>query len=187
MDKMSISPVKSKPMGWISSLLYFGISAIALYVAIHSLTPILNNHGMSIYMASWLSGLPVVIALFFTAFIAYKTEGNPFTWSGIKERFRLNKMTGHQWLWTIGLILFCIIGYGIFSQITGIILKTHILPLPDYIPAPLDPRIPKTNDLWSVWLDGYVAGNWPVVMVQFIFLFFNVFGEEFLWRGYILP
>ena len=30
-------------------------------------------------------------------------------------------------------------------------------------------------------------GNWTLVWVSFVTLFFNIFGEELWWRGYILP
>ena len=34
---------------------------------------------------------------------------------------------------------------------------------------------------------GAVKGNWTLVWVSFVTLFFNIFGEELWWRGYLLP
>lgn len=50
----------------------------------------------------------------------------------------------------------------------------------------LDPRVIDVG-IPSEMLGVPLQGNWWVVGVFFLVLCFNIFGEEFWWRGYILP
>jgi membrane protease YdiL (CAAX protease family) len=121
------------------------------------------------------------------ALIAYRLEGNPPTWEALKERFRLHRMTGRVWLWAIGLSLFGLITFAVFGRISRALIDTGVISLPSFIPSALDPRVGMSLEAFRAQMDGHLEGNWPVVIVFFVLLFFNIFGEEFWWRGYILP
>jgi len=41
------------------------------------------------------------ILFFFGAFIAYRVEGNPFTWEAFSRRFRLARLSAKGWAWTL--------------------------------------------------------------------------------------
>jgi membrane protease YdiL (CAAX protease family) len=92
-----------------------------------------------------------------------------------------------MWLWALGLSSFGLITAGFLGAISRALINMQIIPLPSSIPSALDPRVGTSIDTLRAQLDGRLEGNWPVVIVFFVVLFFNVFGEELWWRGYILP
>jgi membrane protease YdiL (CAAX protease family) len=176
-----------QPMGPLSSLLYFGIPAAVLYAAVYLLIPALDDAGLSPFMAYLIALLIPLVLMLMAALIAYRLEGNPPTWEALKDRFRLHRMTGRMWLWTIGLSLFGLITMAAFGAISRALIQKGIIPLPTFIPSALDPRIGMSVGALRAQVDGHLEGNWLVVLVFFVVLFFNIFGEEFWWRGYILP
>jgi membrane protease YdiL (CAAX protease family) len=81
-----------------TSLLFF----FSLYVGL----PYLLQKGVS-----WFSIYNLVLALpmfvlLAIAFLTYRGEGRPFTWSGVRDRFRLPRMDLCTWLWTASLSVF---------------------------------------------------------------------------------
>jgi hypothetical protein len=73
--------------------------------------------------------------------------------------------------------------------ISRALIESDVTPLPAYIPLALDPRANSTSDpeVLRTLMGGQIEGNWPIVIVYFVLLFFNIIGEEFWWRGVILP
>ena len=49
--------------------------------------------------------LPMVLLLV-ASLVAYRLEGNDFQWSQFRDRFRLNSIDWHTWLWAIALAIF---------------------------------------------------------------------------------
>jgi membrane protease YdiL (CAAX protease family) len=181
-----IAPLK--PMGLLPSLLYFGIPAAITVAFVYLAIPALEGAGLSPYMAYFVALMFPLIGLFVASLIAFRIEGNPPTWSALKERFRLKPMTGRDWLWTLGLSVFGLLATGAFTYLANLLVSAGVIPLPAAIPAVLDPRLPATDlDAVARLMGGRIVGNWPVVTVYFVVLFFNIFGEEFWWRGVILP
>jgi membrane protease YdiL (CAAX protease family) len=60
----------------------------------------------------------------------------------------------------------------------------NLLSPPDFFPAEINPN--KTA-ISGFMMDYKLTGQYWVPIVYFIGLLFNIFGEEFLWRGIILP
>jgi membrane protease YdiL (CAAX protease family) len=174
-------------MGLLPSLLYFGVPAAAFYASVYLLIPALDTAGLSPFMAYLIAVLIPLVAMFAAAPIAYRLEGNPPTWRAFKDRFRLRPMTGRMWLWAGALSFFGLITAGLFGAVTRQLITSGIIPLPSSIPSALDPRLGASVDTMRAQLDGRLEGNWPVLVVFLVVLFFNVVGEELWWRGYILP
>ena len=99
-------------------------------------------------------------------------------------------MNRTDWIWTGISLLVLIVGAGIFGNLGHIQVTKGIITIHNKIPtALLDPTIDPAN-LLNVFRDALgpnVQGNWGLVLFMLVLLFFNILGEEFWWRGLILP
>lgn len=176
-----------KPLGLGGSLLFFGIPAAALAICFHWLRPVLENLGLFPFYAYLISlGIPLVLALI-ASFVALKLEGYPISRQSVIERFRVKKMDWKTWLWSI--LIFLMAG-GITSVLSGVsmsLIKQGIIPIPNNLPAFMDPTS-GVNGLEAMdQAVGGLAGNFLPAISLFIILVFNIVGEEFWWRGVVLP
>lgn len=176
-----------RPMGWQSSILHFGVPALAMVLATYLVTPALVSLGMLPFYAQMLPNCVVLIIMLAAAIWAYRLEGRAFVWSGVKERFRLYPLTGRTWLWALGAGALSFVLYGLASGLGQWLIEAGWMPLPVSLPAWLDPRVSLP------WVErfsreaGGLQGNWLAFAMAAIMFFFNIVGEEFWWRGYILP
>lgn len=176
-----------RPLGLGPSLLLFGIPAVILYAFVYLGIPALETAGatpMNAYLIAL--GIPL-FGMFVAALVAYRIEGNPPGWVGLKARFRLHPMTGRDWLWTIAITLLCLLSFGFIPPLESALIQAGIIPLPNYIPAALRPTHTISPEALAALTGGTIQGNWGMLSLYFVMLFFNIFGEEFWWRGYILP
>lgn len=154
-----------------TAFLLFLLPALALFIATHYLIGILNSAGIFPALSWFISGgFLVFIPLFIMAIILFGRENPHPDYKSFKERFRLKRMSGTDWLWSIGgslliisLTWLIIIGY---KFISGNELDTT--------PSWLEFEVLKGSRL-------FILSAWAV------FFFFNIIGEELMWRGYILP
>lgn len=109
--------------------------------------------------------------LFVQFAVLYTAEGNAWSWSAMKARLRFRPMTGWVWFWTVMVFVF-----GTATYIGALALESHTLytahfALPEwYSSVPEEPQ----GQYWLIW-------------ARIGLLLVNVFGEELLWRGFILP
>jgi membrane protease YdiL (CAAX protease family) len=68
-----------------------------------------------------------------------------------------------------------------------VLIANGLIPLPAALPAFLDPRSTLTLTQAFSQAFGGLTGNWLAIVTCIVLLFFNIIGEEFWWRGYILP
>jgi membrane protease YdiL (CAAX protease family) len=106
----------------------------------------------------------VMAGLVVAALAAYVLEGRPLTWIAFANRFRLGRMSGRAWLWTItGLLVM-----GVLSLAANLLLPI----------------------IWRAMRftppEAYVEGA-PALWFTMVNLALNIAGEELWWRGYILP
>lgn len=176
-----------KPMSLGASLLYFGIPALFLFLGFHVVMPALINSGIAPFYAFFIGlGIPLAL-LIIASVIAFKKEGNVMEWKVFKNRFRLHRLSFKMWLLAIGAFIGIFIIYGIAIRLNLILINNGIIPMPESLPAWLDTRggIPSMAVMDQAF--GGLSGNWIALVAYIAFLFFNVFGEELWWRGYILP
>jgi len=124
------------------------------------------------------------LLLFLTALFLYKNEGNVWNISDFKSRMRLNPLKKVDWLWIMGIILSFIIANAAFTPIINKAAQIPFFSTPDFFPAEINPN--KTNVSGYMW-DYKLSGAYWVIPAYFAGWFFNIFGEEFLWRGIIFP
>lgn len=175
-----------KPLGFWKSLVFFGIPSLYSWGAIYWFMPFMIKKGVSTYWSFNIVLTSLTLVLLIASLVAYRLEGHPFTWSGIKDRFRLVKIRGMAWVWLALLILMIPIYVGLRELISKRIAMIPGFSPPAFIPAVLDPRVSQSS-IPSVLMGIPLLNSWWLIPVQIIILFFNIYGEEFWWRGYILP
>jgi membrane protease YdiL (CAAX protease family) len=181
------SPGAVQPMGWRMSLLLFGVPSILSVLAHYVVTPLLVDRGLRPFYAQILPNTLVLASLLIASVIGYWAEGRQLNWAGVKNRFRLDRMTGKKWVWVAGGTIAGFTLYYLVSPLGSWLVEQGFMPLPDWIPAWLDPRVTiPLVDKFNAEAGG-LRGNWLVFIAASITFFFNIIGEEFWWRGYILP
>ncbi len=176
-----------QPMTFTISLLFFGLPALVIFIGFHVVMPTLIKGGFAPFYAYFVGlGVPLVF-MFIASLVAYQKEGNAMKWEAFKKRFRLHRLSVKMWLFTLISFIAIFIVYGISVQLNVVLLKSGFVPMPASLPAWLDLRggIPSTLAMDQAF--GGLRGNWLALIAFVVFLCFNVIGEEFWWRGYILP
>ena len=175
-----------RPMPFWKSLLFFGIPCLVTTVGIYVGVPALDRVGVPMALNFSLFSAGPLAAMFVAAFVAYRLEGNPMTWAGVKERFRLKPLKGKDWLWTIGLVIVYVGGNLLLLPTARWLVSWPLLEPPPFLPSVVDPRAVEMG-IPSESMGVQLRGSWWFVVVYFLILCLNIFGEEFWWRGYILP
>lgn len=156
------------PLKWKELILLFGIPTILNFIACRIAIPFIDSKNIfPIEITYFLSvGLIVLAPMFFGALYLSSKEINSNKLSDILLRMRIKKLSRVDWFWTVG-------GFIALSFFSFIIAKI-ILPIFDIDAAPFFfKNMPLDENHF------YILYIWPA------FFFFNIFGEEFLWRGYI--
>jgi membrane protease YdiL (CAAX protease family) len=178
--------MKIKPMGIMSSLLFFGIPSAVCTFSIYFVMQKLHRNGINDFVNFYISmALPLALMLF-ASLIALKIEGNDLKWTTISSRFRLKKMSGTDWIYTIGLFAAMALIYGGLSFTSKWLIQFKLFAPPEFLIPAVDPRL-EQNIFMDTFLGVPLKGQWWIAVVYFGMLFFNVAGEEFWWRGYIMP
>jgi membrane protease YdiL (CAAX protease family) len=187
---MSSDAKSLKPLPPALALLYFGIPALIFVFCVYYLIPFFMDRGITEFMSYSLSLLIPLIGMFIASLIALRIEGYPLNWTALKERFRLRKMDKTDWVWTIVSLIVMMVGAGIFGVIGQVLVTNGVIPLPSDIPtALLDPTTDPANlmNIFVASLGPNAKGNWGLALFSLILLAFNIIGEEFWWRGVVLP
>jgi membrane protease YdiL (CAAX protease family) len=161
---------KLKPLTWTGLILLFGIPTILNAIACQIAIPFLyNNTDLPIEICYFLSvGLLVLVPMFFGAILLSGREAGSFKAAALFERMRIKKLNRVDIIWTVG-------GF-VFLSLTSFLIAMIILPALGIDASPFFFKNMPLNDTHM-----YILYVWP------LFFFFNIFGEEFLWRGYIQP
>ena len=175
-----------KPLGWITSLLIFLGNAALLRVALYWLAPAYHEATGKPYLVGYLICWIGAMALVFLASIAaYKLEGRPLRRSDFISRYRLDKLNKKDWTWTIIMIV------GSVAFLAGLSFSMDILrTIPLFAPHPGFPPdlADMANNLRPGILFGVpLQGQWWLAGVYLIGWLLNIAGEEFWYRGWMLP
>jgi membrane protease YdiL (CAAX protease family) len=171
-----------RPLGWIGSLLYFGLPCALFSASILGLLPWMIRQDHSVLVTFFVTfGLPLGLMLA-AAFLFYRLEGRPWSWPAFRDRMRLQKMTERDWLWTLGLVVATTL-LGMFigriaAPFSGIRFFT---PPPEFLTV--------MGGLTDGTFGGMnMAGRWDLLLLMVVTLIvFNIGGEELWWRGIVLP
>jgi membrane protease YdiL (CAAX protease family) len=166
-------------------LIFWGLSAIPMGVLAFVITPeVVGITHWPTIIVYWLAVITGLIWQFILSLIILRREGNELTWKTMATRLRyqkpVNPKTGKSsyWLllWTLPFI------------IVSAVIQSGIINLPDVdgLMTPLIQDLPK-YDLSSLATSEY-KGAWWILGLFLITSVFNYFlGEEFMYRGILLP
>lgn len=162
--------VELKPLKWSELLLLFGVPTILNLLACGVVIPFLDSQNIfPIEISYFLSvGLLVLAPMFFGAINLTSKEINSSKLKDILSRMRIKSLSKTDIVWTVG-------GF-ILLSLLSFLIASFVLPVFDVDASPFFfQNMPLVEDhLWIIYV-------WP------LFFFFNIFGEEFYWRGYIQP
>ncbi len=181
---MEVHETQIKPLQCREYLLFFGFPTVLMVVSVYVLLPGLISLGASEYLGLQLASLVPYLTLFVAALIAYRMEDNPWSWMAFKDRFRLHRLSPRDWVWALALVIFSFVSYLSLRSIVSTLLSNGLFVLPASVPRIIDPRSGVSIEELA---GGALKGNWLLVTISFVVLFFNIFGEELWWRGYLLP
>lgn len=168
---MSIS---LKPISISGTVLLFGIPAVGFIAVCRVLVPYFHqNFGLHPALSWFIGGLLTFFPLFLLALFLARKDGF-LTKTELSSRFRLKKMSNRDWKFAVGGLLLIFIGTGLIMGISKLLHLQFGIPEIETTPSfmKFEPFQGKERLLLLVWL---------------VMFFFNIFGEELLWRGYILP
>ena len=107
----ALNPMKIKPMGMMSSLMFFAVPSTIFSFCIYYVMQKLQRHGVNDFVNFFASMVAPLLLMTIAALVAFKIEGHSLKWPDIAARFRLNKMTKLDWIYAIGLLVVTIIIY----------------------------------------------------------------------------
>lgn len=164
-----------KGISFLKSLLIY-IPILLIFVTnIMFVMPFLQSLEVSQAASYFASMSFTLFILFVLSIVFFAKEQSDLSLENLKNRFRLNRLTIVDIKWTILGIIFVTLGTGLIYLIfflINIIFKTSI----SYLDVPS-----------FMGFDKIQPGQYEILILYIIYFMLNIFGEEFLWRGYFLP
>ncbi|MHC1702926.1 MAG: CPBP family intramembrane glutamic endopeptidase [Tenuifilaceae bacterium] len=163
-------------MSILKTLLYFGISSILLFVATNfGIGFTIEKFGVIPMIAWFINGGIIFIILFSTSLILLKKEQKQLSLSIIKEKLNLKPLTTSNLIWTVGaIVVISVLSFVILQVLTKLSVLYPNIVSSNFSPPFLEFHVLDKSEYW-------------IFLVWIPFFFFNIFGEELLWRGFILP
>jgi membrane protease YdiL (CAAX protease family) len=156
------------------SLWYFLGGAFALYAAVHYGIPLLHEqYGVRPLVGWWLASGVIVFALFVAALLSARTESNAKSLRQILFALNIRSLRKADIYWALGGLLGVVALTAIVVAAFDGIFSIDLLSQDSYASfLHMEKLKPEEYWLFLAWLP---------------YFFFNIVGEELLWRGYLLP
>lgn len=155
---------------WPGLIGLFGLPTVLNFVACKLAIPYFSSkQAAPIEIVYFLSvGLLVLVPMFFWAIYLSGREIDSFRLRDLLARMRIRKLSAGDLGWTVATFLLLVLASYFIAKI--------MMPRMGMNATPFFFQNMPLNDehMWILYV-------WP------LFFFFNIFGEEFLWRGYIQP
>jgi membrane protease YdiL (CAAX protease family) len=160
-----------KKLGFLGSFIIYIPAAILMYCLTKYLIPYLSKSTGQETILFWfiVAGIGIFIPLIITAILILKAEGYKITKSTWIGRLRFRKITKSDLVWSMaGLIV-----VGLFSSLIMKLLALFIGQF-DHSPAFMS-------------FEPLTKGRYWLILVWAPYWILNILGEEFIWRGVMLP
>lgn len=174
------------PMSIWQSLLFFGIPTLIGWFLLYILFPKLEVWGFPTIWNSLIVIMGPLLLLLVISLVAYHIEKNPFIWEAFRSRYRLRNLEDMDMRLLTGFIIVYVGGQLLLMPTASWLADSLPFAVPKHLPPGIDPRISQTS-IPSEFLGVSLLGRWSVVLLYIVILCVNIFGEEFWWRGYVLP
>ncbi len=160
-----------KKLGFTGSFAIYIPAAILMYCMTKYLIPYLSKETGQETILFWfiVAGLGIFTPLILTGILILRTEGYKLSGATWNERLRFRKVTKSDLIWCLGGIVLV----GIFSMVAMKGLELAIGKF-DHSPAFMS-------------FEPLTKGRYWLLLVWFPYWILNILGEEFLWRGVVLP
>ncbi|HSR59696.1 MAG TPA: CPBP family intramembrane glutamic endopeptidase [Robiginitalea sp.] len=171
---------KPKPLKFFYSFSFFAAGALLFLLTERLILPLLAEWGVHKAVLFCVMATPLIL-FFAGALLAYRLEGHRWNWADFRARFRYRPIRGKMWLWMPLIVLVDI----------GLYLAVYQLAFP--VVKAVHDAYPPPAIVGEIMGDGTTfagfatAGNWGLLFLFLFYYFFNILGEEFLWRGYLFP
>ncbi len=155
------------------SITFFGSISLILALGIYVVVPFGIKYSIPVfytYMGTLLFASLIGIALFLILFYLEKKQGLLDN-TTFEQRFMIQKPSVKDLLWGLGLLVFWIFTLMIIKN-----LLSEWLHIPLYLSS-------KDGTFYGI----PIRSNYGLIVFNAIFLIINITGEEFFWRGYMLP
>ncbi len=160
-----------KKLGLLGSFGIYIPAAILMYCLTKYLIPYLSEYTGQETILFWfiVAGLGIFTPLIITGLLILKTEGHAISKRTLTERLRFRSITKQNLLW-------CLIGLLAVGILSGIVIKVLELSFGQFDHSPAFMSFePLTKERY--WL----------LLIWFPYWLLNILGEEFFWRGVLLP
>ena len=178
-----------QPIAFWKQLLIFGLPGLTIYLSVHHLVLVMTQAGIDLIF-SWT--LAVVGPTFLNAVIIlgiYFYTHRP-SWSLFKRRFRLHKPK-KAFIWQVPLTAVVIVILNeLFVWTIPLLKNIPLLSPPELIPEIFSDVYETIKNSENTTFMGETVSpvKWWLLPFWIIFwVFIAVFGEEIVWRGFVLP
>lgn len=162
------------PVSLFRTFMYFAFFTLMLYLSSRQVIPVLNSwsfHPAISWFAS--SGLLVFLPMFCIAIYNASKETISPGPKSVMRRLWLTRPTSKDWLWAISGALVILIATAIIMYVSDLASRALLNK-----PFQTSPPFMHFEPLHS--------GQYWILLVWVFFFFFNIMGEELMWRGYLL-
>lgn len=158
------------PIGWGGTVLLFGSGGLLLHLVIAWLVPAGSSATGVEPVVLWFvfAGAVFLLPLVAAAALLLRHEGASARDDLWRERLRFRPMGAGDWLWTVG----ALVAIGLLSVGSLAILEATQGQRPPMFFVPMEPLTSGRYWILAAWLPFFVL---------------NILGEEFVWRGVVLP
>lgn len=160
------------PLGWGKTVLIFGGAGMLLYACTHVVIPWLSTMSGLEAVVCWflVGGLGVFLPLVILGLLFLRGEASAGRISELRSRLWLRPMNRGDWCWSLAaLVVIGALSFGI-QAVLQLLLPGGVSLHPPFMT-----------------LEPLSAGRYWVLAAWAPFWLLNILGEEFLWRGVVLP
>ncbi len=160
-----------KKLGLIPSFSIYIAAAILMFVLTRYMIPYLSRITGQETILFWfiIGGLGIFTPLIITALLILKAEGYNFSKSTWVERLRFKRLTRIDLMWCVG-------GLILVGVLSMVIMKGLEIAIGKFDHSPAFMSFEPLN-----------KGRYWLLLVWLPYWILNIFGEELLWRGVMLP
>lgn len=160
-----------KKLGLAGSLAIYISAAVLMFCLTKYLIPYLSEITGQEPVIFWflVAGLGIFTPLIITGILILKKEGYKLNWETWVHRLRFRKISISDVIWSVG-------GLIVVGILSGVVMKVMeaIIGQFDHSPS-------------FMTFEPLTPGRYWILLLWFPYWLLNIFGEEFLWRGVMLP